>query len=98
MEKSAAGDRSPGGSNYLFYALAEQNRLAEAIKIHPLDASDDSDPFHFLALAVAWRLAGNLTEAERWQARALKLLDEGETDWTRAAALLRRATDPEPDE
>src|SRR5205823_9668504 len=94
LEKSAAGDRSPSGSNYLFYALVEQGRLAEAVKIFPLDAPDDSDPFHFLTVAIAWRLAGNPAEAERWQARGLKVLDEGESDWTRAFALLRRAADP----
>jgi tetratricopeptide (TPR) repeat protein len=94
LEKSATGDRSPGASNNLFYALAEQGRLAEAVKIHPLDEPDENDPFHYLAIGIAWRLAGDANEATRWQAHALKLLDEGEADWTRAAGLLRRATVP----
>ena len=94
LEKSAVGDRSLGASNNLFCALVEQGRLAEAEKIHPFDEPGEGDPFHYLTVAIAWRLAGNTGDAERWQARALKLLDAGEPDWVRAAVLLRRATGP----
>jgi tetratricopeptide (TPR) repeat protein len=94
LEKSAAGDRSPNASNYLFWALVEQGRLAEAVKIHPLSDPGEDNPFHFLTVAIAWRLGGNEDEAGRWRARALKLLEIGEADWKRAAVLLGRVADP----
>jgi tetratricopeptide (TPR) repeat protein len=94
LEKSLAGDRSPDASRTLFTALVEQGRLADAVKHCRLDSPAEVDPLQLLSLAVAWRLAGNVAEADRCQAGALASLEGGDADWKRAAALLRRPTDP----
>jgi tetratricopeptide (TPR) repeat protein len=94
LEKQARGDNSAAGSNALFYSLIEQGRLAEAVQVHPLDEPGVRDPFHPLAVAIAWRLAGDQARADAWQARALKLFGSGDSDEVRCSALFSRDTPP----
>jgi tetratricopeptide (TPR) repeat protein len=94
MEKTAAKSRDPAALNDLFDALVEQGRLEEAVKVHPLKEAGMADPYHFLAVSVAWRLKGDSATAGKWLERALALFDAGDADWRRAAALLRQTTAP----
>lgn len=94
LEKDAAADHSEAGNQARYAALVELGRMDEATKLFPLEAEGIEDPFHFLNMAVAFRLAGDRPVAERWQARALALLDAGDADRVRAAAALRKSTPP----
>jgi tetratricopeptide (TPR) repeat protein len=97
MEKAALTDRSPAGRQALFQARVELGRVAEALQAMPTAENDPEEkPFQLLSVALAWGLAGNAAEAQTWQDRALRALDEGDDDYARAAALLRRATDVPP--
>jgi tetratricopeptide (TPR) repeat protein len=99
MEKAALTDRSPAGRRALFQARVELGRVAEAVQAMPtIDNEADEKPFQLLSVALAWGLAGNAAEAQTWQDRALRALDEGDDDYVRAAALLRRPTDLTPAE
>jgi tetratricopeptide (TPR) repeat protein len=90
LEKHAASDRSPAGRAMLFHALIEQGKIADAVKIDPVKETDEEElPFHFLTVELAWTLAGNAEEANRWQDRAVAALEAGDDDFARAATLLR---------
>jgi len=94
LEKRSAQDKTPAGQHALFFALIEQGRVAEAVRIHPLDEKEATDPYHFLAVSLAWSLAGDAAQAKAWRERASQLLDTGERGDTRAAALLRAPAPP----
>ena len=68
--------------------------MDEATKLFPLQSEAVNNPFHFLNTAIAWRLAGNPTEAARWQERAVALLAQGDADMARAAGLFKKSTPP----
>ena len=94
LEKMASTRRDPAARNDLFEALVEQGRLGEAARIHPLDEAGNNDPYHFLAMSVAWRLQGDAPAARPWLDRAVALFEAGDADWRRAAALLTRTGAP----
>ncbi len=89
LEKSAARDLSPAGRSSLFFALIEQGRLAEATRLHPLNELLVEDPYHFLTVSVAFKLAGDNSSADAWRERGRQLLVNGDRGDARAAALLR---------
>ncbi|TAL05226.1 MAG: tetratricopeptide repeat protein [Verrucomicrobia bacterium] len=93
LEKESAGagldDAYPR-----FTALMELGGLDDATRLFPLDSQTISNPFHYLQLAIAYRLAGRTSEAGQWQSRAATLLAAGDGDMARAAATLRSATPP----
>lgn len=88
LERSALGQRTPEATNAVFYALIEQGRVGEAVRLHPLDEPQAQDPAHFLAVALAWHRAGDLAQAIRWQTRAQGLLAAGFGGQTQAARFL----------
>lgn len=94
LEKQTAAERSPAAAYARYTALVELGRLDEATKLFPLQSEVVTNPFHFLNTAIAWRLAGNLTEAAHWQERAVALLALGDADMARAAGLFRKSTPP----
>ncbi len=94
LQKECAADRTPEGRGHLFAALVEQGRLAEAARIHPLDDARQTEPYHFLAMSLAWSMAGEEANATAWFERGVKLLAGGESENTRVAALLESASPP----
>ncbi|MSU58496.1 MAG: tetratricopeptide repeat protein [Pedosphaera sp.] len=94
LERESALARDNDAKFTRFVALIELGRIEEAIQLVPLDAKGYTNPLHFLDAAIALRAAGNATEAARWLARALELMDQGDSDTARAAALLRKTTPP----
>lgn len=95
LARFASAGRTPTDTNAHFWALVELDRLAEATRLHPLDEPGADDPFHFLAVSVAWRRA-NAPEADRWLAKALELLAGGDDDGVRAGRLLASRAAPSP--
>jgi hypothetical protein len=89
LAREAASDHTPGGRNTLFTALVEQGKVAEAERIHPIDEPKSTDPYHFLAMSLAWAVAGDVKKADLWLGRGLQLLETGSGDEARAAALFR---------
>lgn len=94
LEKHAAGERSAAANYARYTALVELGKFEEAAKIFSLQAEGANNPYHYLNTAIALRLAGNAVEAARWQARANELFAKGDSDATRAGALLQRAAPP----
>jgi tetratricopeptide (TPR) repeat protein len=94
LEKQTATERSPAAAYARYTALIELGRLDEATKLFPLQSEAVNNPFHFLNAAIAWRLAGNMTEAARWQERTVALLAQGDADMARAAVLFQKSTPP----
>jgi Arc/MetJ family transcription regulator len=94
LEKHARGDGSLAGHVALFHALMEQGRTSEAVKIRLEEPGEGEEPFHLLTIALAYADAGNEAEAVIWRGRALKALEDGETDYAQAATLLRREAPP----
>ena len=94
IEKQALPDKTMRGRSWLFQALVEEGRAADAEKIRELGEMGKEDPFHFLVMNLAWRYAGDEQHAAPWMQRAIKELEaSGDGDLEHAAALLRR-TDP----
>ena len=98
LEKETLVARDAASKYTRFVALIELGRVAEAIKLLPAENQKGNNPFHFLNTALALRAAGDPAEASRWQERGLAQLEQGDSDLTRAAALLRRSTPPPPAE
>jgi tetratricopeptide (TPR) repeat protein len=94
MAKATERDRTPAGRMALFSASIEQGRVAEATRIFPLNAPNIYDPYHFLAVSLAWRLAGDIELARAWREEAIQRLKKGEPEEARAAALLQQAAPP----
>ncbi len=93
LEKMARRDQSPMGRWHLFFALIEQNRLAEAAQIHSLTDDSVNEPFELLAMSLAWRVAGNPGEAAKWQDRASEVC-RSSGDRQHIADLLSGRTEP----
>jgi hypothetical protein len=82
-----------------------------ALRLHSLlalqrtkEVADDAgfeklfdDPFNAIALSLAWELAGQKAEADRWRERAAKALDSQGADERRLATILRATQPPPPD-
>lgn len=94
LEKETQLARDAEAKYTRFVALIELGRVAEAVKLLPPDDKNSANPFHFLNTVIALRAAGAEAEAASWWDRGLAALAQGDSDWTRAAALLRRATPP----
>jgi len=94
LEKDCAnsGDEESGYNR--FVALIEMGRAEEAIKLLPAEPTKIKEPYHYLTTALALRTAGNATEADHWLATGITILEQGDSDMTRAAAVLRRTTPP----
>src|SRR5439155_19762241 len=73
LERLARTDRSAAARNALFYALIEQGRVAEAVQIHPWEEPGLADPFHPLAVSLAWGLAGDVAHASAWRSYSMRL-------------------------
>ncbi len=87
LAREAASDRTPAGRNALFTAQVELGKVAEAERVHPIDEPKNSDPFHFIAMSLAWIAAGDSKKADPWLQRGLQLLAAGSGDEARAVAL-----------
>jgi len=94
LEKDASADRSPAGRVALFQGMIEQGKVAEAVKIQLPDVNEGDEPFHFLAIALAYNVAGNASEAALWRERALKAFEHGNAEYVRSSHLLRREDGP----
>lgn len=74
MVKRYSTDESDEARMAYFEALVELGRLEEALTISPIDETGSADPFHFLAYATAWKLAGNNDRFEACSKRAFEML------------------------
>jgi len=94
LEKETANAKDESSKYAHFVALVELGRFDEAMKVIPFDEKGLVNPFHFLDVAIALRAAGKADESSRWLARGIELLDKGDGDTSRAAAVLRKTTPP----
>jgi tetratricopeptide (TPR) repeat protein len=94
LEKLAAENKAVVGKNAAFYALMEQGKLAEAVKLHPLD-EPEVDALHLMTVSLAWQHAGDLAEASRWRARAVEILKSGGHDDQATAEVLESKVPPQ---
>lgn len=95
LEKDAAPDRTPAGRRALFQALIEQGRVAEAVKLQPLDATKPDDAMHCLMVSVALRQAGEGAAADAWLDRGTQFLAESARSEMNFAELLRSPGPPD---
>lgn len=93
LEKIVTNDRTPEGRQALAWALIEQGRLDEALKLAPTENDADEKPWHELALSIACGSAGKNDLATDWRNRSLKAMAESNEDVLHAAGFLSR---PEP--
>lgn len=94
LEKETLVARDADDNYARFVALVELGRVREAIKLLPPDTKKGGNPFHFLNTVIALRAAGAEVEAAQWLELGITALERGDSDWMRAAAMLRRATPP----
>jgi hypothetical protein len=80
------------GNPWRLHALLALKRTKEAVDDASFRTLFD-DPFHAIAVSLAWDLEGKKDEAAAWRERAAKGLDGKSTEFRRVAALLR-ATEP----
>jgi tetratricopeptide (TPR) repeat protein len=90
LRRHAEMDGSPVGRHTLFIALVEEGKITEALRIHPLNDPKMKDPWHFLAVSLAWLAASDRDQANAWFRRGVQLLQAGSADEVRAAELLRK--------
>ena len=90
LRKSAEKDRTPVERQTLFMALIEEGKIAEAVRIHPLDDPKMKDPWLCLTVSLAWLGARDKDQANAWFRRSVQLLEAGSSDEIRAAGLLRK--------
>ena len=95
LEKIERADKAKDNKKMLFYTLIEEGRPEEAAGILTADKIDE--PLTLLSASMAWRLAGNSREAEKWQDKLLRKLRSGGADSARTAALLERKFEPTPE-
>ncbi|MBA4150674.1 MAG: tetratricopeptide repeat protein [Verrucomicrobia bacterium] len=88
MVKLYAQDRNNDAQSAYFEALVELGRLEEALTISPIDDTGSADPFHFLAYATAWKLAGNEEKFQTCSKRAFEMLKSTRPDFALIADLL----------
>jgi hypothetical protein len=81
-------DRGEFGRNFLFIALLEQGKVAEALRVRPLEKPTPEEIYMVLAVSLAWSAAHDESQAEVWRQKAAKLLAASSPDEVRAAALL----------
>ena len=98
LERHASKEVTNASRKALFEAYMEQSKLKEALQIYPLNDRQITDPYHFLAVTVALRLANQPEEAEKWQAVAIALLKTKDSDASRVADVLSKQTPPTAEE
>ena len=98
LDVGHAGRRLPHGECPFTPQDLVLGRVEEAIKLLPAEPQNANNPFHFLNTAIALRAAGNGPEAARWQEIGIAALEQGNSDFTRAAEMLRRTTPPRLEE
>jgi len=81
-------DRSEYGRNFLFMALLEQGKVAEALKVRSFEKAVPDDIYMILSVSLAWSAVQDEQQAEVWRQKAAKLLAASSPDGGRAAALL----------
>ena len=96
LRKVSANDRTPAGRAALFSALIEQGKVAEAVRIHPLNDPGMTDPWHFITVSLAWLAAHDQEQANAWLSRGIQLLGAGAKDEVRAAALFQNGASLSP--
>ncbi len=96
LEKLGRAGKDENDKSALFYALIEEGRMDEAMRIYPMDKV--VNPAVMISVSLAWRLAGKNDEAQKWQAPAVASLQSGGGDSLRAANLLEGKTAPTPAE
>jgi tetratricopeptide (TPR) repeat protein len=96
LETVAAPETAATARTIRWQAMVEQGHMADALKSLPAPEPDDEDyrSVRALALAVAFREAGNTAEAEHWLKQACQNLAKGNEDNSMAATMLDRATAP----
>jgi len=94
LAREVREDRSQSGKNTLFAALLEQGKMAEAVRIHPLDEAKVADPFHFFVVSMGWTAAGDAAKAKEWFRRGVDLLAGGSAEDARAAEMLNGKIEP----
>jgi hypothetical protein len=78
----------------LFQALLEQGKVKQAVNSRSGEIARQNDPFEALTISLAWTVAGQPTEARDWRETAARVLERGDDDYVRAAALLRGTAGP----
>ena len=84
------------GNPWRLHALLALKRTKEVVEDATFRKLLD-DPFHAIAVSLAWDLEGNKDEAAVWRERAAKSLDGKSTEFGRVAALLRATQPLRPD-
>jgi tetratricopeptide (TPR) repeat protein len=93
LVQNAAGPGVPDDPEIRLHALAAMGRPQDAVKDAGL-AKALQEPWHALALSLAFSLSGSEAEAAKWRQQASAALEGQDADSKRAAALLRSATPP----
>jgi tetratricopeptide (TPR) repeat protein len=93
LEQAVTRDTTLDGRWSLYHALIESGRVAEAVKVFPLNDPKVTEPWHFLTTSIAWQAAGNAPQAALWRARAIELFAAGRREWRPVGDVLR-STNP----
>jgi tetratricopeptide (TPR) repeat protein len=94
LEKTAGGDSSLPARQALFQALIETGRVAEAVKVFPINDPQAADPWRLLIVSIAWQRAGAAPQAAAWRDRAAELFARSRREWRPVAGILRRTQPP----
>jgi tetratricopeptide (TPR) repeat protein len=88
LEKMSLKDGTPTGRAYLWQALLEQGKIAEAEKIRALEPTREPDPLDLLSFSLACQLAGDTAKAKQSFDLALKAFEKSPGEFKVAGDML----------
>jgi hypothetical protein len=95
LKRKRPPDLSPAGQTALYWALFEQGRLDEALKLRPLSSMKDDDSFLCLVVSLALQKKGDTLAAAVWFNRGLELFEVDGGEAGEMARLLRAESAPD---
>jgi hypothetical protein len=95
LKRKRPPDLSPAGQTALYWALFEQGRLDEALKLRPLSSMKDDDSFQCLVVSLALQKKGDTEAAAVWLNRGVQLFEVYGGEAGAMARMLRAESAPE---
>jgi tetratricopeptide (TPR) repeat protein len=94
LQKAAAQQTTPTARTLEAEALIEQGRVNDAIKLISEPDQESDRTMMGLAVALAFRQAGDDRSASQWEIASSRLLANGDEDYQQVAAIFERVAPP----